>query len=1073
MDRESIPPEDREFLRNAVEKGLLSEEKSEEILAALLEKRATGETVGASALAVERGLMDASAARSLVEESGEAGATEGDQTGEAKTPETLEEAPAARPAEAVPGTVAEAEPAKAAPAEKDAGEGGGEGGTGGKGEAKPKVAKALPVEEEATSGKKADREARRKAAKERMAERRKSDRAGKKRRLSPFVVIVVLLVILGAGGIAAVLIFLKPGGPTIQETMQRVEDAREQKKWMEAFEAIDAFLDEEPAEADAAKARAKREALVEEVTPYLETLKDECRKELEEGDMTSVGEALSKGETFLALASRAGVEAGGLEADLKEARSRWEELQRSTEKAEQVFATGKADGEVRVPRGDYTVTRALEVREKASFVLEEGATLSFSDDKDLVVRHGASVTIEPGARLVFESNAELAVNRGATVTFQEGSKAVFGPRSGILSLGRLVVAGTEERPVTLEAADLADGFYNVLLDGEGASGSTLTYATIEGGRGREIKEAQTEEAETNGGGVAVIHGASVTLDHVTIKNCNAGGGAGVFAMKSEVKLVGCTLESNKSSYWGGGIFAYQGSTIEVQGGVFRENYAYRVGGGLEAQDGSTVALSEVTFVKNQGSQDGGACALYSGAELKAEKVRFEDNRAGTGGACSLNKSKGEFVACVFKENKAGHRAGAVEIGREAGYLFDDCAFEGNLAAQDKGGAVMVAENARAQFRKGSFASNRAPDGGAVFVRGPAAAVFDGVSFSENRTMELRGRGGALLAEPASYLEQLVEKMPDALPGVELKECTFTGNASRFAGGAISVKGMTVEITGGRFEGNSAGGGRSGGGGVLDGYGRCKVTVSGTRFSENEAKAGSGGVFFLRRGGEIRVENGRFEKNEGGQGGVAYLDQVRAVIEDSEFRENEAKEGGAIYVRVARGESLLETRRVVFHRNKASRTGGALRVSFESRLDAKVEIELRLEGGRMEDNRADTGGAFHFTMKPGPDYRFTADFRDVELASNRASAGRGGAGAVEGPVRLDGVAMKVRKNRAEKDGGGLYLDGAEATLERCVIEENEAEKGKGGGVFYKGEKPEIGEETKVQHNRPDEIASASE
>ena len=197
-----------------------------------------------------------------------------------------------------------------------------------------------------------------------------------------------------------------------------------------------------------------------------------------------------------------------------------------------------------------------------------------------------------------------------------------------------------------------------------------------------------------------------------------------------------------------------------------------------------------------------------------------------------------------------------------------------------------------------------------------------------------------------------------------------------------------------------------------------------------------------------------------------LEHVRAEIIACTFRENEGSEGGAVRIEGTREETVLEFRDCTFQRNEASAAGGALSAVLDPKTKEKVELTLRIEGGRFADNRAPRAGGLHLAAPAGENRRLGADLRGVEFEGNRATKADGGAVGAFGPVKIDAVGLRLRSNRAEKAGGAFRLEGATAVLDRCEIRANEA--GAGGGIHWEGVEPSLGSETTVDGNRPDDV-----
>ncbi|MHC5079354.1 MAG: hypothetical protein ACYTHN_10065, partial [Planctomycetota bacterium] len=434
--------------------------------------------------------------------------------------------------------------------------------------------------EEKEEDKAAQREARRKAARERLHQRRKSGPLPKVKRRNPFLIVGTVAVVLAAAGLGVFFIFFAPKGESLGKVLKKAKAAEQQKQWADALKILDSFLEGGPSEDEALQARTERERMAKEVEVIVDRLAKECREGLEKGDTFAMQDALEKGDMYLKLAPLVGKESPELKETLTAARTEWDTLQNAQKSSEDAFAAGKVVGALQVPRGKYILNQTLEVTEGAALTIRDGVKVRFLEDKNLVIRKGGKVTVGSGALLEFEGSSEIAVNEGGAIHFQAGAEVQFGPESGLTAMGKVTAEGTKEKPVLIhprqKAGEASEGFFNLLFDGKGTVDSSLKYVNVEGGQGRTIPNI-TERAETYGGAFAFIKGAKARLEDVKVIYCNAGGGGAVFVMESEVELIRCILDTNKGSFWGGGIFAYRGAVVSITDGEIRSNEAFQVG----------------------------------------------------------------------------------------------------------------------------------------------------------------------------------------------------------------------------------------------------------------------------------------------------------------------------------------------------------------------------------------------------------------------------------------------------------------------------------------------------------------
>eukprot|EP01043_Picozoa_sp_COSAG02_P006865 COSAG02_NODE_200_length_29507_cov_440.183487_10_plen_588_part_00 len=106
---------------------------------------------------------------------------------------------------------------------------------------------------------------------------------------------------------------------------------------------------------------------------------------------------------------------------------------------------------------------------------------------------------------------------------------------------------------------------------------------------------------------------------------------------------------------------------------------------------------------------------------------------------------------TYSGNVASRNGGAIRTGGGV-QVYSNCAFNGNEAIQEKGGAIYVAHEQSAvvaSFTSTSFSNNVAPEGGAIYMVGDCSVTFTSVSFNFNKG---RANGGSICVMESAYLE---------------------------------------------------------------------------------------------------------------------------------------------------------------------------------------------------------------------------------------------------------------------------------------------------------------------------------
>lgn len=221
---------------------------------------------------------------------------------------------------------------------------------------------------------------------------------------------------------------------------------------------------------------------------------------------------------------------------------------------------------------------------------------------------------------------------------------------------------------------------------------TLVNLTIQGG-----------DAGLGDGG-CILSEASVWVEEVEIKNCDAENG-GAISMPSgtagALEIYNGSFDNNEANVLGGAIqsgaqgviannSSFTNNSAGLQGGAihvtnhsldldyveFNDNTAFN-GGAVELQGPSTVVTLDWTnFTQNIADELGGGLHA-TGMHIDAYEVQFSDNEARLGGGAALYAASADWVSVDFIGNKAtssgfGNNGGGIWLDSNSsltGYLF--------------------------------------------------------------------------------------------------------------------------------------------------------------------------------------------------------------------------------------------------------------------------------------------------------------------------------------------------------------------------------------------------------------------
>jgi predicted outer membrane repeat protein len=391
---------------------------------------------------------------------------------------------------------------------------------------------------------------------------------------------------------------------------------------------------------------------------------------------------------------------------------------------------------------------------------------------------------------------------------------------------------------------------------------------------------------------------------------------------------------------------------------------------------------------------------------------------------------------------------------------------------DKGGGILLEQQAQPVIRNLLLYNNRADQGGGLYSYSPVALIDTRVI----RNGAIHGGGGAYIGMTATltggeffaneswgdgggvYLEQAATitgtKFGDnhgsnggglfadlnAYPGLwVLTNTEFFGNVAQAGGGAalFGTAQITVQIYGGRYENNTA---STFGGGLFG----DRATLSGTRFISNSAVNSGGGALVY----DASVSGALFERNSVSAGDGGGLMVHNLLLRHTTFVSNTASvNGGGLYA-----SDAVTLTNASFISNSADGGAGVF-----------VAGEATVIDSQFTDNAAQSasyaGGLYGYLLHvtntqfisnssghAGGLQAIVADIHNSWFERN-TSRGFGGAVAVNDLIMSNTVLIA---NTSGGGGGGAWVPG-NATIIGGRIENNRAlgtnpEWSNGGGLL---------------------------
>ena len=191
------------------------------------------------------------------------------------------------------------------------------------------------------------------------------------------------------------------------------------------------------------------------------------------------------------------------------------------------------------------------------------------------------------------------------------------------------------------------------------------FLRSDGTEDRKISIANNTAA--NGGGIFATpwilsnmpNNPDLALTNTDILNNSATNGGGMYLLNSgnatiQAKLQNSSIDGNKATGWGGGIFAYAGATITANHTSISKNTASSAGG-LLLWDGCSAALSNNSEVCGNTATDGAGVYLLTNSTLTLENGSINGNTATNngGGLFADSTSTSQLTGGDVYNNHAG------------------------------------------------------------------------------------------------------------------------------------------------------------------------------------------------------------------------------------------------------------------------------------------------------------------------------------------------------------------------------------------------------------------------------------
>lgn len=219
----------------------------------------------------------------------------------------------------------------------------------------------------------------------------------------------------------------------------------------------------------------------------------------------------------------------------------------------------------------------------------------------------------------------------------------------------------------------------------------------------------------------VVDSASASISGLTIRDGNAGTGAGIFndddsstVAPTTTAVSECTLVSNT----GTAVHNEGAGAVTIANSTITGNDASSDGGGISNQNEATMNVSETTITGNTTSQRGGGVFNQNQAQLTIETSAITGNTAtgiGGGGIYAQNQATTTVSGSTISGNTATGEGdgGALNIQNQAVFAATNTTISGNAAA-NRGGVAYAQNQPTIRLANSTAARNSAGAAGGGF-----------------------------------------------------------------------------------------------------------------------------------------------------------------------------------------------------------------------------------------------------------------------------------------------------------------------------------------------------------------------
>ena len=578
-------------------------------------------------------------------------------------------------------------------------------------------------------------------------------------------------------------------------------------------------------------------------------------------------------------------------------------------------------------------------------------------------------------------------------------------------------------------------------------------------------------AEQLAGVMRALHSTFV-IDSSTFR-CNSvyGDGGVMYADGSSIiTLNNSNFFNNSAKNFGGILFLQSNVSTTIISSRMQNNTA-KSGGAIYATSSTNVTINSSIFMHNKANCDfrevivneGGVVLLNKNSIVNVYNSSFNHNTARFGGGVislmeSVDAGKSTIKNSTFISNMAGEYGGVVQLQYSSSISVFDSNFMNNQAFID-GGVFDSFVSSIVKVYRSHFVNNSAGSRGGVSASKRRSTFHSTESVFYNNTSDILGAIVFLRNES----------------GITTHGCNFSQNIASYGGAIVSEIRCNLIVVNCTFYSNTA----KMNGAILYVHANCKIMIDNSNFINNIAN--NDGVIMVSDSSSIVVNRSNFRGNEAGHdGGVAYAyDNSFIMIVSCNCIDNRAGDsGGALYGR--KNSNITITKSVIINCT-AQNFGGSVFIQLDSNalikdsnftkssansggvISAYVRSNVCMINCKLSKNTATISGGVMSALKNcsiivqmssltfnlggygGVSFAFQNSyivFNNCEVFNNKVE--------FEGIIKIRQqcnltITKSTFKNNTAGNGGILYLQASNATIEGSLFELNHA-IGKGGVIY---------------------------